>query len=104
MEETTSKLVKLNIFDGQNVIIPDHIQVPDAVKSVLSFGTINAREVTKNVNIKNVHSTREAAPEEVTDNSPSRSVNTNFLFLIVILLHLYKSGESFQIPYFVVSF
>ncbi|XP_021740758.1 GBF-interacting protein 1-like isoform X2 [Chenopodium quinoa] len=39
---TTTKLEKLKFSDGEHVIIPQHIQVPDAVKNVLSFGSLDA--------------------------------------------------------------
>ncbi|KAL9259173.1 GBF-interacting protein 1-like protein [Drosera capensis] len=40
--ESTLKLEKLKISDGEHVIIPNHIQVPEAVKSILSFGSFDA--------------------------------------------------------------
>lgn len=42
VEEAASKLEKLKFPDGKHVIIPDHIQVPDAIKNVLSFGSLGA--------------------------------------------------------------
>ncbi|GAB4845906.1 hypothetical protein Ancab_024911 [Ancistrocladus abbreviatus] len=42
VEEATLKLEKLKFSDGQHVIIPNHIQVPDSVKSILSFGSLDA--------------------------------------------------------------
>lgn len=42
VEEATSKIEKLKFSDGKHVIIPNHIQVPDAVKNVLSFGSLDA--------------------------------------------------------------
>ncbi|KAL9259068.1 GBF-interacting protein 1-like protein [Drosera capensis] len=40
--ESTLKLETLKISDGEHVIIPNHIQVPEAVKSILSFGSFDA--------------------------------------------------------------
>ncbi|KAL9224903.1 hypothetical protein vseg_000884 [Gypsophila vaccaria] len=76
VEEAASKLAKLKFFDGQNVIIPDHIQVPDAVKNVLSFGSINASFGVKanyipNGIVKNSHSIMGEAPDEAYANSSS---------------------------------
>ncbi|XP_021841832.2 GBF-interacting protein 1 isoform X2 [Spinacia oleracea] len=42
VKNATTKLEKLKFSDGQHVIIPQHIQVPDAVKNVLSFGSLDA--------------------------------------------------------------
>lgn len=46
VEETTSKLQKkleeLHFSVGQNVIIPNHLQVPEAERSGLSFGSFDA--------------------------------------------------------------
>lgn len=42
MKDVTTKLEKLRFSDGQHVIIPQHIQVPDAVKNVLNFGSLDA--------------------------------------------------------------
>lgn len=42
MKNATTKLEKLKFSDGQHVIIPQHIQVHDAVKNVLSFGSLDA--------------------------------------------------------------
>ncbi|KAK9734967.1 hypothetical protein RND81_04G174600 [Saponaria officinalis] len=81
VEEAASKLVKLKISDAQNVIIPDHIQVPDAVKNVLNFGSINASfgvraNYVQNGFIKNSHSTRDEAPDEASEKSSSRDEDT----------------------------
>ncbi|KNA10750.1 hypothetical protein SOVF_141470 isoform B, partial [Spinacia oleracea] len=42
VNNATTKLEKLKFSDGQHVIIPQHIQVPDAIKNVLSFGGLDA--------------------------------------------------------------
>ncbi|XP_048498392.1 GBF-interacting protein 1 isoform X2 [Beta vulgaris subsp. vulgaris] len=42
VKDVTTKLEKLRFSDGQHVIIPQHIQVPDAVKNVLNFGSLDA--------------------------------------------------------------
>ncbi|KAL2925541.1 GBF-interacting protein 1 [Bienertia sinuspersici] len=42
VKDATAKLEKLKFSNGQHVIIPQHIQVPDAVKNVLSFGSLDA--------------------------------------------------------------
>ncbi|GAB2279800.1 hypothetical protein Dimus_014439 [Dionaea muscipula] len=42
VDDATLKLEKLKFSDGQHVIIPNHIQVPDSVKSILSFGSLDA--------------------------------------------------------------
>ncbi|GAB2284794.1 hypothetical protein Dimus_019247 [Dionaea muscipula] len=41
-EESTQKLEKLRSSDGHHVIIPHHIQVPEAVKNIPSFGSFDA--------------------------------------------------------------
>lgn len=42
VKDATAKLEKLKFSDGQHVIIPQHIQVPDAVKNVFIFGSLDA--------------------------------------------------------------
>ncbi|GAB2258491.1 hypothetical protein Droror1_Dr00014651 [Drosera rotundifolia] len=61
--ESTLKLEKLKISDGEHVIIPNHIQVPEAVKSILSFGSFDASF------IDDVSATKD--PETVKESSHS---------------------------------
>ncbi|XP_074292906.1 GBF-interacting protein 1-like isoform X2 [Silene latifolia] len=73
VEDGNSKLVKVRFYQGQHVIIPDHIQVPDAVKNALSFGSINAsfgvkENHLKNEDIENLHSTADVAPGKAMEN------------------------------------
>ncbi|KAL8150669.1 hypothetical protein V2J09_020477 [Rumex salicifolius] len=42
VEDSTSKHEKLKFSEDQHVILPNHIQVPDAVKNVLSFGSLGS--------------------------------------------------------------
>ncbi|KAH9609480.1 hypothetical protein KSS87_002172 [Heliosperma pusillum] len=76
VEDANSKLVKVRFYQGQHVIIPDHIQVPDAVKNAFSFGSINASfgvkgNRQKNEDIENLHSTADVAPGEAMENFSS---------------------------------
>ncbi|GAB4849743.1 hypothetical protein Ancab_004539 [Ancistrocladus abbreviatus] len=41
VDEATLKLEKLKFSDGQCVIIQSHIQVPDSIKIILSFGSLD---------------------------------------------------------------
>ena len=80
MEEAASKLEKLRFPDGQHVIIPDHIQVPDAVKNVLSFGSLNASFGVKDNHFngesnENLKAGADLAHEETSCEPPSWSAN-----------------------------
>ncbi|KAK9689559.1 hypothetical protein RND81_09G067000 [Saponaria officinalis] len=73
-DEAASESVKLKIFHDQHVIIPDHIQVPDAIKNVLSFGSINASFRAACVKIKNakhLQSAGDVSQDKATEISSS---------------------------------
>lgn len=53
MKDETTKLLDLKFSDGQHVIIPQHIQVPDSVKNVLTFGSLDARFEIKENSVNN---------------------------------------------------
>ncbi|XP_057529349.1 GBF-interacting protein 1-like isoform X2 [Amaranthus tricolor] len=53
VKDATTKLHNLKFSDGQHVIIPQHIQVPDSVKNVLTFGSLDARFEIKENSVNN---------------------------------------------------
>lgn len=92
-EETTSKLQKklqdLHFSDNRNVIIPNHLQVPEAERSGLSFGSFDASFAMSTNFANGLNSDKIASPplsessqeiEETTEEPSSRSEALTFLF------------------------